>query len=629
MRNFFALPIVLVCLLAAPAFCADDAAALLKKIQSPETPDVDRANAFEKIGDIAGDDAVAPLAGFLGDKKWSHYARYALQKMEGHQATEALLKSLGSLQGDLKLGVICSIGRRQDPIATAPLTKLLADTDAKLAESAAVALGWIATPDAAAALSKAFSAEKDSKRQVALGSALLLVGQRLARKGNSKEAVAVFDLVRNAELPKPYRIAATQNEILARGGRGVELMVEQLKTSDPDFFETGLAAARVLPGQSATKALINLLGKESLTNRQVLLILAMKDRGDKRALPAVLSKLKSDLPAVKLAAIDAVGVLGDASSVPALLSAAQGDAAEASISSLVALKGDDVNGALMKEAKKPATAPAAVKALGKRRVKESLDLYFEIAKSDSAAAQEAIGAIGKTVPDDKFSDLIDMLKTAKNNARKAAIQDAIHSAIIRSTKPDICAETLGPMISDARGADREFLFEQILTAGGAKAVECMRKFATGSDVALQDAATKTLGRWLSADAGPALLEVANGKSQFANRALGGYIRLFRQFELPEEQRVAMAAKALEAARRPQERNAAIEAMTRFPCVGTYELALAQLDAPGSKKAAAKAVLTIARTVLTLDPQKGKAGLKKLIDANISADVTAQAKELLK
>jgi hypothetical protein len=110
--------------------------------------------------------------------------------------------------------------------------------------------------------------------------------------------------------------------------------------------------------------------------------------------------------------------------------------------------------------------------------------------------------------------------------------------------------------------------------------------------------------------------------------LGGYIRLFRQFELPEAERVAMAAEALKVASRPAERNAAIEAMTRFPCVGTFDLALEQLGAQGSEAAAAEATLTIARTVLDLDPQRGKAGLKRLIDANINENVTTAAKTLL-
>jgi len=68
-------------------------------------------------------------------------------------------------------------------------------------------------------------------------------------------------------------------------------------------------------------------------------------------------------------------------------------------------------------------------------------------------------------------------------------------------------------------------------------------------------------------------------------------------------------------------------MTRFPCVGTFELALDQLDVPGSEAVAAQAVLTIGRTVLDLDPEKGEAGLKRLIDANIRQSTTDAAKAL--
>ncbi len=629
MRPVFALLTLFVCLLSVPALCADDAAALLKTIQSPEAADVDRANAFEKIGDIAGDDAVAPLARYLSDKKWSHYARFALQKMEGQRATEALLQSLDTLEGDLKIGVIGTIGRRQDPAAVAPLAKLLAGADAEISDSAAIALGWIGTPDAAAALTEAFRDEKNAARKASLGSAMLLAGQRLVKTGNTEEAVAVFDLVRGAEVPPAYRIAATQNAILARGADGVDLMVEQLKSSDPDYFQVGLAVSRVLPGEPATKGVIDTLEAESSPERQVLLILALKDRGDKLALAAVLARLKSESPAVQVAAIGALGALGDSSSVPALLSAAKGDAAEAVLDALVALQGADVNAALIKAAEAPETAALVVKALGMRRATEAVDLMFELLDAGSAAvAQEAAVALGRSVPEERFPELVTLLKKAKGGPQKAAVQEAVHAAITRSTQPDVCAETLCAMIPGASGADREYLFEQIRTAGGAKAVACMRRFAVGADDALQDLATKTLGEWRSADAGPVLLEVARGKGKFANRALGGYIRLFRQFELPEPERVAMAAEALKVADRPNERNAAIEAMTRFPCVGTFELALGELDTPGSEVAAANAALTIARTVLDLDPQKGKAGLKKLIDANVDANVTASAKALL-
>jgi len=630
MRANFALSTLFVCLLSVAATGADDAAALLKLIQSPDASDVDRANAFEKIGDVAGDEAVTPLAGFLGDEKWSHYARFALQKMEGKQVTEALLHSLDTLQGDLKLGVIGTMGRRRDAIAVAPLTKLLADTDGQVAESAAVALGWIGTPDAAKSLTKAFTAAQDANRRAPLAHALLIVGQQLAKAGNKQAAIGVFDLLRNAEAPQSCQIGATQRAILVRGEDGVDLLVEQLKSSETDYFQIGLAVARVLPGKQTTKGLIDTLEAESSPQRQALLILAIKDRGDRQALAAVLTKLKSDSTAVRMAALEAVGVLGDASSVSNLLSVVDDETTEAAVGSLVALQGADVNAALIKAATPPDASVVAIRALGKRRAKEAADLLFQLSEADTTAAgQEAIVALGMTLPQDRFLDLLALLKTAKSGAHKAAIQEAVHAAILRSTQPDACAEALGSLIPSSGGADREFLFEQVLTAGGSKAVALMRKFATGSDEALQDAATKTLGLWLSADAAPVLLEVAQGDGKFANRAMGGYIRIFRQFELPEEERVAMAAKALQVADRSNERNAAIEAMTRFPCVGTFDLALDQLNVPGSEAAAAQAVLTIGRTVLDLAPEKGKAGLQRLIDANISPAVTNSAKALLR
>jgi HEAT repeat protein len=629
MRPNFALPTLLVCLLGAAATGADDAAALLRVIQSPDAPDVDRANAFEKIGEIAGEEAVAPLAGFLGDPKWSHYARFALQKMQGKKVTEALLQSLDALEGDLKLGVIGTIGRRQDATAVAPLAKLLAHSDAEVAESAAIALGWIGTANAASALTEALGSEQDSQRRESLAHALLLVGQRLAKAGNTEAAIGVFDLLRGAQVPKPCRIGATDHAILARGAQGVDLLVEQLKSADPDGFQVGLAASRVLPGERVTKALADALETESSPDRQALLILAMKDRGDERALQAILARLKSDSPAVRLAAIEAIGALGDESSVPVLLSVADDTTSEAVLGSLVALQGAGVNAALIRAAQPPDTSTVAVRALGRRRAKEAVDLLLQLSGSDSSAIrEEATVALGMTVPQDRFVDLLALRKEAKSESRKAAIEQAIHAAVFRSTQPDACAEALAAEIPGSSGADREFLFDQLRIAGGARAVALMREFATGPDEALQDAATKTLGVWLSADAAPVLLEVAQRDGKFANRALGGYIRILRQFELPEAERVAMAAKALEVASRPEERNAAIDAMTRFPCVGTFELALDQLDVPGSEAAAAQAVLTIGRTVLDLDPEKGKAGLKKLIDANISQGVTDSAKALL-
>lgn len=629
MRPLIALSTCLACLLGATALRADESGALLKVIQSKETSDVDRANAFEAIGDTAGAEAVAPLAGFLVDKKWSHYARFALQKMEGEIVADALISSLDTLEGDLKLGVIETIGRRRDAKAVSPLAKLLTQADPSIAAAAATALGGIGTTDAAAALRRALDSEQDSQRRESLASSLLLVGQRLFKMKNTPAAIKIFDQLREAELPKPYRIGATQSAILARGGAGVPLMVEQLKSADFAFFQAGLAVARVLPGEQATQAVSDLLQSESSPDRQALLILALNDRGDKRALPALVDQLQSNSAEIQTAAIDGIGTLGSAASVPLLLSISKAENSESVLNALVALQGSGVNAALVKAAAPPQTSAVAIRALGVRRVQEAAPLLLELSKAEpEAISQEAIVALGTTATQEQFHNLVALLKTAQSTGQQAAIQKAIQTAVFRSTQPDACSKALGAMVPTSSGKNREFLFEQIRTAGGAKAVALMQGFANGSDESLQDAATKTLGRWLSADAAPVLLEVAQGDGKFANRALGGYIRIFRQFELPETERVAMADQALQVARRSDDRIASIEAMVRFPCVGSFELALDQLQVPGSEAAAGKAALTIARTVLDLDPEAGKVGLQRLIDAEVSAELTTSAKALL-
>ena len=629
MRLILAPMTLISCFSVVTAVVADTATDLMEIIQSDDSSDVDRANAFEEIGNVAGDELLPPLAAYLSDEQWSHYARFAFQKMEGEKVTATLLDSLGQLQGDLRLGVIETIGRRGDPTAISALVELLNDSDDEVSAGAAAALGSIGTADAATALGKALAAEESSERREALASALLIAGQRLVKAGDSANAIQVFDGLRTADVPSPYRIGATENAILARGADGVELMVEQLADTDQDAFQTGLSVARVLPGDQATQGVTNSLASASSPNRRVLLILALRDRQDKQALSAVVKQLGSDSSAVQLAAIDATGVLGDASAVTALLSIANDDNADAILNALVAIQDADADEALLKAATPPNTASLAVKALGLRRVAEAAPLLFRISKADQAEIrEEAIVALGMTVSQDRFLDLFDLLKSTDSEDRKEAIKKAIHAAVFRSTDPDACSEALGSMIPDSRGEDRDFLFEQIRTAGGEKAVTLMQQFATGTDIGLQDASTKTLGRWLSADAGPVLLEVAQGNGRFANRALGGYIRIFRQFELPEDERVAMAEQALQVAGRPNERNAAIDAITRFPCVGSFELALDQLDVQGSEENAAKAILTIGRTVLQLDPKTGKAGLHQLIDANVNDNVTESAKALL-
>ena len=77
----------------------------------------------------------------------------------------------------------------------------------------------------------------------------------------------------------------------------------------------GLSTARELTGGDVTTALVAELQKVA-PERQALLLLALADRGDASALPAVLQVAKSGPAAVRIAAIGVVPRLGDVACIP-------------------------------------------------------------------------------------------------------------------------------------------------------------------------------------------------------------------------------------------------------------------------------------------------------------------------
>ena len=69
-------------------------------------------------------------------------------------------------------------------------------------------------------------------------------------------ATPIYDALRQAELPKFLQIAALAGAIRSRGPQGVDLLVEQLKSKDEEFFEVGLSMAHRIPGDRITETLM-------------------------------------------------------------------------------------------------------------------------------------------------------------------------------------------------------------------------------------------------------------------------------------------------------------------------------------------------------------------------------------
>jgi hypothetical protein len=138
--------------------------------------------------------SVPALSGLLADKDESHMARFALERIAGPEATAALRAALGTVEGNLKVGMLSSLAARRDA-ASVPAIAALVKGDSSLAAAAAEALGLVATPEAAAALAASQAEGVAAERVV---DARLACADALAKAGDKAAARAIYEAIGKA-----------------------------------------------------------------------------------------------------------------------------------------------------------------------------------------------------------------------------------------------------------------------------------------------------------------------------------------------------------------------------------------------------------------------------------------------
>jgi thioredoxin-like negative regulator of GroEL len=133
--------------------------------------------------------------------------RYALASIPAPEAAAALREGLSKVSGELKIGLISSLGDRGDNESVSALAALLGDEDTAVATAAAHALGAIRSPEAAQALSHAKPA---AAAQPAVTDASLACAEALLAAGKNAEALAIYKQFAGGAQPKHVRLAATR-----------------------------------------------------------------------------------------------------------------------------------------------------------------------------------------------------------------------------------------------------------------------------------------------------------------------------------------------------------------------------------------------------------------------------------
>ncbi len=235
-----------------------------------------------------------------------------------------------------------------------------------------------------------------------------------------------------------------------------------------------------------------------------------------------------------------------------------------------------------------------IEAVGLRRI-DAVPALLEAANdSDAEVRSAALTALGSTVGLGNLSVLIERVVSPTNTDDQRAAEQALRAACIRLPDQDACAKKLEEAMSRASASVKNNILEILGAMGGTESLRVIGASAKDGTPELQDTASRLLGEWMTVDAASTLLDVAKTpNATYRIRALRGYLRLARQFRMPDKQRAEMCRNALQAATRDDEKTLVMEVLDRYPSVDTLKVAVEAAKDPAVKKQATATAKVIA------------------------------------
>jgi HEAT repeat protein len=602
-----------------------------------DAPLEQKSAACEDLARVGDKDCVPVLAGMLGNEQLSHRARYALEAIPDRSVDEALRAALGTLSGKLLSGVISSIGARRDAAAVELLGKKLDDRDGDVVRATATALGRIGTVAASKAMLDAVKdAKGDNIGRICDG--LLTCGANLAAQGQQGEAKKIYDGLLAQDLPARFRAAALRGAVLCDRSGGMKLLRTMLHDNEFGVFAMALRVSAGMKEKDVTDVLVSEVGKLA-ADRVIPVVRILGQRGDKVALPLLLEMANNGEKDVRLEAIQSVGEMGDASAVPVLVVLMQDKneaIGRAAATAVAGLPGLEVDAAIVKalESPVPALRLKMIEVAGQRRVASAMPVLLRTMSDKdmsvrTAAARsyiEMAGAGGIPV-------LIEMLTKSTDGAEIGLYEGLLGSVCPMAGDKDPCAPRLVAALAQAGPAVKPALLRTLRVAGGPDALKAVRGALDDPNKEVHTAALRALSEWTSAEAAPALLELAKNSGEPTERlvALRGYLGIALQKSVAVQDKLSICRQAAPITQRVEEKRMLLGALGSGADAESLDLIVPYLDDAAVKREAVATLMAIAEKRKPKEyADVAKAALEKVV--KVAADdpaVVKRAEELLK
>ncbi|MDR0337457.1 MAG: HEAT repeat domain-containing protein [Planctomycetaceae bacterium] len=615
----------------------DEASKLSAVLHDPNASHYVKTLACKLAGQRGSEASVAPLASVLLDEKLSHPARIGLQQISGSAATVALCTAASQAKGDILIGIISSLGDRRDPAAVTVLTQLLAETDNRIIQASAIALGKIGNTEALQTLQKRFT-EVELAQKVLLVDGIFACAEYLRATGDTKKAATVYALVREQkELPVSSRCGAIRGEILSRGIDSVAVLNAEMSDFTDAEFLAALEAGRDLTVTELTPVFLKMLPKLN-SERQILLLDLLDCRGDSQSSATVLNMAKNESNiAVRNAAFRALAGLPNDEVIAYLLEQATDEKNTAFFDSIIdALTRMSANELetkmieLLKVTKGKACIPL-VKICAQRKIADSVPVLLPLLTDQEYDVRVVVlQALGNTVSGENIEVLIERLLKPHSKIEFDTVIGSLQVVCNRTVDCDAVAEKLAAVYDTASLETKIVLLNLYGALGGQIAITAVQKAIADPTEAIQDAATRVLGNWHDPDAAPVILGILQNPAvqKFHNRSLRGYIRILRQMDTSNEHRFNMCLEALKYVQRDDEKLLLIDALGRIPLPQSLEKLQEFLEVPALAEPASLSIIAVGKAITTQQREKVITAMQKVLAVTKNNETQRQAKEIL-
>ncbi|MBN2592138.1 MAG: HEAT repeat domain-containing protein [Sedimentisphaerales bacterium] len=417
----------------------------------------------------------------------------------------------------------------------------------------------------------------------------------------------------------------------------VGIVLDILRSNDQDMQAAAIAMVKEMPGTEVTKALAQELPNLSAKS-QVQLLSALGDRGDVAARPAVVASVKSEDESVRIAALRALGQLGDDSNVELLAQSAAGAGGaeqKAARDSLYRLRGSNVDKVILAAIPKAEakTKVELISSVGQRNITAGVAALLETAKdSDRKVRIESLRTLKVVAGPENLPALVELLINAKSSIDRTEAVKMIAAVAHRiEDKNRQAASVLAALPSVKETVARCALLDVLGRIGDNSALPVLIAALKDENVDIQTAAIRALADWPTPEPAAEMMKVAENSSNKVHRilALRGFVRLLGLADgRPADETIEMYKKAMSLAPDAGEKKKVLSGLATTKSLAAMQMAGGYLDDQMLSVEAGAAVINIVGDIYADYPEQAKNMLNRIIKTTKSDSLHQQAQELI-